>query len=172
MESKQETKPLNIDLSFKKNNIDELFFNLSENPDGFKNKDFRYTLSLIYQIIEDEFEDVFRSPNSPVRNTDFYLINNNNQLSFFITPTNNFQFYLKSKGSLFRYTSQVLNNQPGYVMPLDLVLDYFGGFGDIIDFESLSHTFIYLNKLTQFVMKLIEKLYFIPTVKLRDSPNS
>lgn len=159
------TKPLDIDLSFKKNNIDELFFNLSENPDGFKNKDFRYTLSLIYQIIEDEFKDVFLSPNQPVRNTNFYLMNKNNVLSFFVTPTNNFQFYLKSKGSLFRYSSQIVNNQPGYVMPLDLVLDYFGGFGDIIDFDSLSHTFVYLNKLTQFVMKLIEKLYFIPTVK-------
>lgn len=162
-----DTKPLDIDLSFKKNNVDELFFNLSENPDGFKNKDFRYTLSLIYQLIEDEFKDVFLSPNSPVRNTNFYLINKNNALSFFVTPTNNFQFYLKSKGSLFRYTSQVLNNEQGYVMPLDLVLDYFGGFGDIVDFESLSHTFIYLNKLTQFVMKLIEKLYFIPTVKTK-----
>lgn len=162
-----ETKPLNIDLSFKKNNVDELFFNLSENPDGFKNKDFRYTLSLIYQIIEDEFKDVFLSPNSPVRNTEFYLMNENDNLSFFVTPTNNFQFYLKSKGSMFRYRSQVVNNEPGYVMPLDLVLDYFGGFGDIIDFESLSHTFIYLNRLTQFVMKLIEKLYFIPTIKTK-----
>ena len=75
-----ETKPLDIDLSFKKNNVDELFFNLSENPDGYKNKDFRYTLSLIYQVIEDEFKDVFLSPNSPVRNTDFYLINDNNNL--------------------------------------------------------------------------------------------
>lgn len=168
METK--TKPLDIDLSFKKNNVDELFFNLSENPDGFKNKDFRYTLSLIYQLIEDEFKDVFLSPNSPVRNTNFYLINNpNNTLSFFITPTNNFQFYLKSKGSLFRYSSQVLNNQQGFVMPLDLVMDYFGGFGDIVDLESLSHTFIYMNKLTQFVMKLIEKLYFIPTIKTKGS---
>ena len=52
-------------------------------------------------------------------------------------------------------------------MPLDLILDYFGGFGDIVDCESLSTSFIYLNKLTQFVMKLIEKLYFIPTVKTR-----
>lgn len=168
MEAKLESKPLDIDLSFKKNNVDELFFNLSENPDGFKNKDFRYTLSLIYQTIEDEFKDVFLSPNSPVRNTDFYLINDNH-LSFFVTPTNNFQFYLKSKGSLFRYKSQIINNQAGYVMPLDLVLDYFGGFGEIIDFESLSHTFIYLNKLTQFVMKLIEKLYFIPTIKTKSS---
>lgn len=163
------TKPLDIDLSFKKNNVDELFFNLSENPEGFKNKDFRYTLSLLYQLIEDDFKDVFLSPNSPVRNTDFFLMNDKNNLSFFITPTNNFQFYLKSKGSLFRYRSQVVDNQAGFVMPLDLVLDYFGGFGDIIDFESLSSTFIYLNKLTQFVMKLIEKLYFIPTVKTRDS---
>lgn len=169
MEAKQQTKPLDIDLSFKKNNVDELFFNLSENPEGFKNKDFRYTLSLIYQIIEDEFKDVFLSPNSPVRNTNFHLINEKNNLAFFITPTNNFQFYLKSKGSLFRYKSQIVNNQPGYVMPLDLVLDYFGGFSEIIDFESLSHTFIYLNKLTQFVMKLIEKLYFIPTVKTKGS---
>lgn len=173
MEAKTEvqaqTKPLDIDLSFKKNNVDELFFNLSENPENFKNKDFRYTLSLIYQIIEDEFKDVFLSPNSPVRNTDFYLMNNNNTLSFFVTPTNNFQFYLKSKGSLFRYRSQIVNNQPGFVMPLDLVLDYFGGFGDLIDLESLSHTFVYLNRLTQFVMKLIEKLYFIPTVKTRGS---
>lgn len=167
--AQEKTKPLDIDLSFKKNNVDELFFNLSENPDGFKNKDFRYTLSLIYQIIEDEFKDVFLSPNSPVRNTNFYLINDKNNLSFFVTPTNNFQFYLKSKGSLFRYSSQFIDNQQGFVMPLDLVLDYFGGFGDIIDFESLSHTFIYLNKLTQFVMKLIEKLYFIPTVKTKGS---
>ncbi len=171
MEKTKETKtrPLDIDLSFKKNDVDELFFNLSENPEGFKNKDFRYTLSLIYQLIEDDFKDVFLSPNSPVRNTDFFLMNDKNNLSFFITPTNNFQFYLKSKGSLFRYRSQIVDNQAGFVMPLDLVLDYFGGFGDIIDFESLSSTFLYLNKLTQFVMKLIEKLYFIPTVKTQGS---
>lgn len=167
MGTETQAKPIDIDLSFKKNNVDELFFNLSENPDGFKNKDFRYTLSLIYQIIEDEFQDVFLSPNSPVRNTNFYLMNDKNNLSFFVTPTNNFQFYLKSKGSLFRYTSQIVDNQQGFVMPLDLVLDYFGGFGEVVDLESVSHTFVYLNKLTQFVMKLIEKLYFIPVIKTK-----
>ena len=158
-------KNLDIDFSFKKNNVDELFFNLSENPEGFKNKDFRYTLSLIYQIIEDEFEGVFLSPNSPARNTDFFLINNNEKLSFFVTPTNNFQYYLKSKGSLFRFKSEVMDDKVGYSMALDLVLDYFGGFGNVVDLEALTPTFIYLNKLTYFVMKLIEKLYFIPTVK-------
>lgn len=163
----EKIKGLDIDLSFKKNNVDELFFNLSENPNGFKNKDFRYTLSLIYQIVEDEFEGVFLSPNSPVRNTDFYMVNNNGKQSFFVTPTNNFQYYLKSKGSLFRCSSSVIGTKVGYALPKDLVLDYFGGFGEIVDFDDISYTFIYLNKLTQFVLKLIEKLYFIPTVKRR-----
>ena len=164
-----ETKALDIDLSLKKNNVDEFFNNLSENPNGFKNKDFRYTLSLIYQLVEDEFEGIFLSPNSPVRNTDFFLINRGGKLSFFVTPTNNFQFYLKSKGSMFRFTPTELNGLVGYVMPLDLVLDYFGGFGEIVDFSSLTQTFAYFNKLTHFAMKLIEKLYFIPTVKRRST---
>ncbi len=154
-----------IDFSFKKNNVDELFFNLSENPEGFKNKDFRYTLSIIYQIVEDEFAGVFLSPYTPARNTNFFLVNENDKLSFFVTPTNNFQYYLKSKGSLFRFNSQVLGKDVGYALALDVVLDYFGGFGNIVDIESLTPTFVYMNKLTYFVMKLIEKLYFIPTVK-------
>lgn len=158
-------KNIDIDFSFKKNDVDELFFNLSENPEGFKNKDFRYTLSLIYQTVEDEFAGVFLSPNSPARNTDFFLVNSNDKLSFFITPTNNFQYYLKSKGSLFRFKSEVMDDKVGYSMALDLVMDYFGGFGNVVDIDDMTPTFIYLNKLTYFVMKLIEKLYFIPTIK-------
>lgn len=161
---------LDIDFMFKKNNIDELFFNLSENPENFKNKDFRYTLSMIYQIVEDEFSGVFLSPNPPTRNTNFYLVNKGKSLScsglsFFVTPTNNFQYYLKSKGSLFRFKSDVLGDKVGYFMNWELVMDYFGGFGNVVDLSDLTPTFIYLNKLTYFVMKLIEKLYFIPTVK-------
>ena len=159
------TQDWDIDFSFKKNNVDELFFNLSENPEGFKNKDFRYTLSMIYQIVEDEFAGVFLSPYTPARNTNFFLVNDNEKLSFFVTPTNNFQYYLKSKGSLFRFNSQVLGKDVGYALSLAVVLDYFGGFGNIVDIESLTPTFVYMNKLTYFVMKLIEKLYFIPTVK-------
>ncbi len=160
-------KYLDIDFSFKKNNVDELFFNLSENPEGFKNKDFRYTLSLIYQTVEDEFEGIFLSPHTPARNTDFFIVNDNNKLSFFVTPTNNFEYYLKSKGSLFRFKSVVMENKVGYAMNLDVVLDYFGGFSNIVDIDALTHTFVYMNKLTYFVMKLIEKLYFIPTIKVK-----
>ena len=163
------TDRLDIDFTFKKNNVDELFFNLSENPNGFKNKDFRYTLSLIYQTVEDEFEGTFTSPHTPARNTDFHVVNDNGKLSFFVTPTNNFEYYLKSKGSLFRFKSVIMENKVGYLMNSDVVLDYFGGFGNIVDIGSLTPTFIYMNKLTYFVMKLIEKLYFIPTVKIKGS---
>lgn len=158
-----------IDFTFKKNDVDELFFNLSEDPDGFKNKDFRYTLSMIYQIVEDEFAGVFLSPNSPTRNTDFFLINNSGKYSFFVTPTNNFEYYLKSKGSLFRIRPEEFEGKRGFFLAWDLVMDYFGGFGNIVNHDALSSTFIYLNKLTYFVMKLIEKLYFIPTVKRNGS---
>ena len=45
-----ESPQLDIELSFKKNNVDELFYNLSENPDGFKNKDFRDINSISQKI--------------------------------------------------------------------------------------------------------------------------
>ena len=68
---------------------------------------------------------------------------------------------------MFRFTPKEVNGEIGYIMPLDIVLDYFGGFDEIIDFSAVTPTFVYFNKLTQFVMKLVEKLYFIPTVKVR-----
>ena len=62
-----------------------------------------------------------------------------------------------------------MENKVGYAMNLDVVLDYFGGFSNIVDIDALTPTFIYLNKLTYFVLKLIEKLYFIPTIKVKGS---
>ena len=46
----------NFNLSFKKNSIEKLLLNLDQNPYSQKNKDFRYTLSLIYELIEEEFK--------------------------------------------------------------------------------------------------------------------
>ena len=62
-----------------------------------------------------------------------------------------------------------MENEVGYAMSLDLVMDYFGGFGDVVDMDALTPTFIYMNSLAHFVMKLIEKLYFIPTIKTKGS---
>ena len=119
-----------MSLNIKKNNIDDLFLNLTENPIGMENKDFRLQLSTIYQLFEDEFDGVFVGKNTPLRGTHFYLLDNGD---FFVTPTNNFDFYAKSKGSLYRFRSEIkeilVDGKPqdmiGYVIKQDIIFDYF-----------------------------------------------
>lgn len=159
-----------MSLNIKKNNIDELFLNLTENPIGMENKDFRLQLSTIYQLFEDEFENAFVGKNTPLRNTHFYLLENGD---FFVTPTNNFDFYAKSKGSLYRFRSEIkeieTNSQKqdmiGYVIKQDIIFDYFVSFNEILNFEDGTTSFNYLNKFAYTIMKIIEKLHFIPVVK-------
>ena len=91
--------------SFKKNNIDEMFHNLTENPVGCEKKDFRLMLSTIYQLVEDEFASTFQNSSNVIKNTDFHIIRESGKIEVFVTPTNNFDFYLKSKGSMFRFSS-------------------------------------------------------------------
>ena len=92
----------NFNLSFKKNDIEKLLLNLDQNPYTQKNKDFRYTLSLIYELIEEEFADTFDTKNPILRQTDITLEYDGNNASVFISPPYNFDYYLKSKGSLYR----------------------------------------------------------------------
>ena len=161
-------------LNIKKNNIDELFLNLTENPVGMENKDFRLQLSTIYQLFEDEFEDVFVGKNTPLRNTDFFLLENGD---FFVTPTNNFDFYAKSKGSLYRFRSEIkeisVNGEPkemiGYVIKQDIIFDYFTSFNEILNFDDGSESFNYLNKFSYTILKIVEKLHFIPVVEYTDT---
>ncbi len=163
-----------MSLNIKKNNIDDLFLNLTENPAGMENKDFRLQLSTIYQLFEDEFEGVFEGKNTPLRSTDFYLLENGD---FFITPTNNFDFYAKSKGSLYRFRSEIkeinVNGEAremiGYVIKQDIIFEYFTSFNEILNFEDGSDTFNYLNKLSYTVLKIVGKLHFIPVVEYTDT---
>ncbi len=157
-------------MNIKKNNIDELFANLTENPIGLENKDFRLQLSTIYQLFEDEFENVFLGKNTPLRNTDFYLLDNGH---FFVTPTNNFEFYLKSKGSLYRFRSEIIEiggeQKIGYKVAADVIWEYFSSFNEVLDFDAGSESFNYLNKFTYVMQKIVEKLHFIPVVKFNDN---
>ena len=95
-----------FNLSFKKNNIEKLLLNLDQNPYSQKNKDFRYTLSLIYELIEEEFADTFDTKNPILRQTEIVLELDNNSANIFITPPYNFDYYLKQKGSLYKLRPQ------------------------------------------------------------------
>ena len=159
--------------SFKKNNLDELFHNLTENPAGLEKKDFRLTLSTLYQIVEDEFEPYFVTANKVLRNTNFYLFNQNGKIFVFVTPTNNFDFFVKSKGSLYRFSSTTHDvngrEEIGYIVPIEIIWEYFAGFESTVDVEYASESFKLLNILTQFVKKAIAKLYFLPKVNKKQN---
>lgn len=158
--------------SFKKNNIETLFQNLTENPSGMEKKDFRLTISTIYGIVEDEFEGTFHQPVSILRNTNFYLYEENKKPMVFVYPKNNFDFWLKSKGSLYRFVvkTKMINGeeQDGYAIPLEVIWEYFSCLADVEHNEDLTDSYSSLNNLTQFVLKAIQKLYFIPKVVTTD----
>ena len=149
-------------INLKKNDIDDLFLNLTENPQGLENKDFRLQLSTIYQLFEDEFEDVFLGNNTPLRGTNFYLLPSGD---FFVTPTNNFDFYLKSKGSLYRLRSEIVEingeDKIGYVAKQEIVWEYFDSFNKILNFDDGTESFNFLNRFTVTLLKILEKLHFL-----------
>lgn len=155
-------------LTFKKNDIEKLLLNLDSNPYSQKNKDFRYTLSLIYELIEEEFSETFDTKNNVLRATDIIFENENNEAKIFITPPYNFDYYLKSRGSLYRLKTEYKNDKIGYNIPLDLFFEYFTGLNESSELtDDLTESFKFYFYLTNFVKKTVEKLNFIPTVQFR-----
>ncbi len=155
-------------LTFKKNDIEKLLLNLDSNPYSQKNKDFRYTLSLIYELIEEEFTDTFDTKNNVLRTTDIILDTNGAEAKVFITPPYNFDYYLKSRGSLYKLRSEYKNDKIGYNIPLDLFFEYFTGLSESAELtDDVTESFRFYFYLTNFVKKTVEKLNFTPTVQFR-----
>lgn len=157
----------NYNLSFKKNSIEKLLLNLDQNPYSQKNKDFRYTLSLIYELIEEEFADTFDTKNPILRQTKIYFDNNENNVSIFITPPYNFDYYLKQKGSLYRLRPEYRGQEYGYKISLDMFFEYFTGVDENLDLSDCSEDYKFFFYLVQFVKKMVERLHFIPAVNFR-----
>ncbi len=156
-----------FNLSFKKNNIEKLLLNLDQNPYSQKNKDFRYTLSLIYELIEEEFADTFDTKNQILRQTNIYLDVDNNCASVFITPPYAFDYYLKSKGSLYRLRPEYRKDEYGYKINLDMFFEYFTGVDENLDLSDCTDSYKFYFNFCQFVKKTVEKLHFIPAVNFK-----
>ncbi|GBF23198.1 hypothetical protein tpqmel_0602 [Candidatus Gastranaerophilus sp. (ex Termes propinquus)] len=154
-------------LTFKKNDVEKLLLNLDLNPYSQKNKDFRYCLSLIYELIEEEFEETFDTKNPLLRNTDIEFTTSGSDVEIFISPPYAFDFYLKSRGSLYKLKNSYKGDKLGYSIPLDLFFDYFTGLDENIDLKETTENYRFFFTLTQFVKKTVEKLNFIPTVQCR-----
>ncbi len=165
-----------IDLTFAQNDFDKFFLNLSKNPEGIKNVDFKSQLYKIYETVKNEFSKTFQTNTFACRKTDFLLVKQNNELKVFITPAIHFANYLKSKGSLYRIQSKVLDlpdaegkieQKDGYLLPVNELWDYFSRFSDMVDHDFVSETFLFFNQFTQVILKIIEKMYFIPVISIK-----
>ena len=162
----------NHTFSFRKNDIEHLFQNLTENPSGQEKKDFRLTVSTLYQVFDDEFEGTFPQPVSILRNTNFFLYDEGSKPFVFVYPKNNFDFWLKSKGSLYRFVAKDKNingkDEYGYAIPLNILWEYFSCFSEVENNEALTPSFVAFNSISQFVLKAIQKLYFIPKIEIKE----
>jgi len=156
-----------FNLSFKKNDIEKLLLNLDQNPYTQKNKDFRYTLSLVYELIEEEFADTFDTKNPILRQTEINLNTDGQNADIFIAPPYNFDYYLKSKGSLYRLRPEYRGDSYGYKINLDMFFEYFTGVDENLDLSDCSDNYKFYFYLSQFVKKTVEKLHFIPTVNFK-----
>lgn len=157
----------NYNLSFKKNDIEKLLLNLDQNPYSQKNKDFRYTLSLIYELVEEEFADTFDTKNPILRQTEVSLDKENENVSVFITPPYSFDYYLKQKGSLYRLRPEYKGSDYGYKINLNMFFEYFTGVDENLDLSDCSENYRFYFNLVQFVKKTVEKLHFIPAVNFK-----
>jgi hypothetical protein len=140
-------------ITFKKNDVEKLFLNLDTNPYSQKNKDFRYSLSLIYELVEEEFADTFDNKNQILRNTQIHFIKNEKEPEIFISPPYSFDYYLKTKGSLYKLKNQYLENKLGYKISLNMFFEYFTGVDENASLEDLSENYIFYLNLVQFVKK-------------------
>ena len=157
-----------FNLSFKKNNVEKLLLNLDQNPYSQKNKDFRYTLSLIYELIEEEFADTFDTKNPILRQTEIsFDEEKTGQVNIFIAPPYNFDYYLKQKGSLYRLRPEYKGSDYGYKITLDMFFEYFTGVDENLDLSDCTENYKFYFNLVQFVKKMVEKLHFIPAVNFR-----
>lgn len=161
-----------------KASLDDMFELLPENPEFFARKNFKPELLSIYEKIDEEFEGLAFNENiAPIRNTNYYFFKNEkNELKAFVSPSNNFSFYLKSKGSLYRYKTEVRSlpkiekdgikwtQEAGIEVNPDIVFDYFLNLATLGEEDIFTPSSKFLNYTSLLAKELVKNLYFRPYV--------
>lgn len=161
------------------NEVEEVFSPLPDNPTFFEKKELKTKIYEIYDLVVEESNSItFNNNIIPVKGTDFYFFFDNDVLKTFITPSNNFLFYLKSKGSLYRTKQEVLSipiydedenivkfeEREGLILNIETVMDYFVNFNSIQLKEGLSESFQFLNFTSVLAFEMVKSLSFKPQV--------
>ncbi|OGI28601.1 MAG: hypothetical protein A2287_05960 [Candidatus Melainabacteria bacterium RIFOXYA12_FULL_32_12] len=173
------------DFSFPATDLNSLFSLLPANPIFFERRDFKSKLLDIYETVQSELDSILvKGKLPPIRNTEFYLYyTNDNVLKAFITPANNFLYYLKSKGSLFRYSIQkltvpvidkneqkiILQEKEGISLLAETVFEYFLYYSLSESNDEISPSSIFLNQTASLAVALVKSLSFVPEVIMHDN---
>ncbi len=158
--------------------IDSMFELLPDNPEFFPRKNFKLELLSIYEKIDEEFEGIAFNENiAPIRNTDYYFYKDaKGTLKAFVSPSNNFSFYLKSKGSLYRYKTEVRKipvcvdgnfvwrQEAGIEVSVDIIFDYFLNLSKLGEEDIFTPSAKFLNYTSLLAKELVKNLYFRPYV--------
>lgn len=161
-----------------KADLDSMFELLPENPDFFARKNFKTELLSIYEKIDEEFDGLaFNESIAPIRNTDYYFFKNEKGiLKAFVSPSNNFSFYLKSKGSLYRFKTEVKKipvnvdgeivwkQEAGIEVSVDIVFDYFLNLAKLGEEDIFTSSSKFLNYTSLLAKELVKNLYFSPYI--------
>lgn len=162
-----------------KANLDDMFELLPDNPDFFPRKNFKIELLSIYEKIDEEFESLAFNENiAPIRNTHYFFFKDNQGgLKAFVYPANNFSFYLKSKGSLYRFKTQVKKipvmvdgqivwrQEAGIEVGVDIVFDYFLNLSKLGEEEIFTPSTKFLNYTSLLAKEIVRTMHFRPYVK-------
>lgn len=172
---------------FPTTDINLLFSMLPANPIFFEQKDFKSSLLDIYNTVESQLDSILVIEKLPsLRDTEFYLYyGDDNTLKAFITPANSFLYYIKSKGSLFRYSIKKLNvpvidyennrlkldEKEGIVLNAETVFEYFLYYSLTETNEEISSSSMFLKETASLAVSLIRSLSFIPEIFMQDNDN-
>ncbi len=174
-ETQQESLPPVV---LSKLNLEELFQFVEKSPAFHGSKDYKTNLISFYETIDSDFSSLaFNQSLAAVRNTDFYFYYDGNELKVFITPDNNFSFYLKSKGSLFKNKIRTMSvpvldesgkidwvEHIGLDLTIDVAFDYFMNFSEFVESDSFTSSSKFLNYAALITKEAVKNNYFKPFV--------
>lgn len=172
-----------INLQFPMTDIDKLFVPLQPHPDFYKIGEFKSLFLKIHSSITENLEVITKNNYyTTYKNADFYFYyNEESELKGFVTPSSQFLYYLRSKGSRVKFSTEFMpipvyeNNEivfakkEGVVVSPDIIFDYFLEVNDKLFEEDNSISSKFLGYTKHLALELIKSASFQPDLVIENN---
>lgn len=165
--------------------LEAMFSIIPENPSFADRGGYKTKLFEIYQTILEDIGCVVSNESPvPVRDSNFHLYFSEETLKVFITRSNHFLMYLKSKGSRAKYSTDIMSipvehSESGKVrfeefdgisIPIDMFFEYFLNLTATDNIVTLSRTALFFRQTAQLALAIVKSGSFVSEiVKQNDS---